>query len=450
MTETTAVQGQWIQEAQSLYAQGRLAAAEVLLQRLLAQVPEHVDALLVLGLIEQQRREPQRAQALLARAAALAPTRADVLTNYGNLLRESGRQEDALPFLEQAAKLAPAHALILINLGLVYQDLEQMPQAEQAYRAALAAQPDLAQAHQNLGHFLMRSDLQQARTHLIRALQLNPGLHLAYKDLCAVLLSLGQAEPALALSRSRLQRSPGDQDALAIMLMALHELGLEAQAQQWLNFDVWLKRYTLSAPPGYASLADFNAALQAHVRAHPKLTSVVFGQATHNGKRVNDLLVAPKGPVQLLEHMMLQQLQAYWEALPKMQGSTLMGPMPAPNGLRSWAVLMERNGYETPHIHPDGLVSGVYYVCLPSVVVQGDANHSGWIEFGVPDPVYALRRSAPTRLVQPVAGDMLLFPSYFWHRTIPFNSGQQRLSIAFDLTLTARNASASRLFVDPL
>jgi uncharacterized protein (TIGR02466 family) len=95
---------------------------------------------------------------------------------------------------------------------------------------------------------------------------------------------------------------------------------------------------------------------------------------------------------------------------------------------------MARHGYETPHIHPDGLISGVYYVQLPDVVAQTDEAHEGWIEFGAPDPVYAIRSTPPAHLVQPVAGDMLLFPSYFWHRTIPFDSAQERLSIAFDLT----------------
>jgi uncharacterized protein (TIGR02466 family) len=94
---------------------------------------------------------------------------------------------------------------------------------------------------------------------------------------------------------------------------------------------------------------------------------------------------------------------------------------------------MERHGYETPHIHPDGLVSGVYYVRLPKVVANSDACYSGWIEFGPPDPVFATRRPVPTRQVQPVAGTMLLFPSYFWHRTIPFDSEEERFSIAFDL-----------------
>jgi hypothetical protein len=28
---------------------------------------------------------------------------------------------------------------------------------------------------------------------------------------------------------------------------------------------------------------------------------------------------------------------------------------------------------------------------------------------------------------------MLTFPSYFWHRTIPFASEEDRISIAFDL-----------------
>ena len=39
------------------------------------------------------------------------------------------------------------------------------------------------------------------------------------------------------------------------------------------------------------------------------------------------------------------------------------------------------------------------------------------------------------KLVRPQEGTLLLFPSYFWHRTIPFDSAEQRISIAFDLIL---------------
>ena len=38
-----------------------------------------------------------------------------------------------------------------------------------------------------------------------------------------------------------------------------------------------------------------------------------------------------------------------------------------------------------------------------------------------------------TRTVAPAEGTMVLFPSYLWHNTIPFESEHERISISFDV-----------------
>ena len=40
---------------------------------------------------------------------------------------------------------------------------------------------------------------------------------------------------------------------------------------------------------------------------------------------------------------------------------------------------------------------------------------------------------APTYKVRPEEGLLVLFPSYFYHRTIPFDDPGTRISIAFDV-----------------
>jgi hypothetical protein len=35
--------------------------------------------------------------------------------------------------------------------------------------------------------------------------------------------------------------------------------------------------------------------------------------------------------------------------------------------------------------------------------------------------------------VQPTPGTLVLFPSYFWHGTIPFNTTDERITVAFDV-----------------
>jgi len=46
----------------------------------------------------------------------------------------------------------------------------------------------------------------------------------------------------------------------------------------------------------------------------------------------------------------------------------LFAPPPARWRLHGWAVVLRSGGYQTPHIHPDGIVSGVYYVRVPDTV----------------------------------------------------------------------------------
>jgi hypothetical protein len=40
-------------------------------------------------------------------------------------------------------------------------------------------------------------------------------------------------------------------------------------------------------------------------------------------------------------------------------------------------------------------------------------------------------------MIRPEEGLMLLFPSYMYHRTIPFAGDGTRISIAFDVCLTS-------------
>jgi hypothetical protein len=39
----------------------------------------------------------------------------------------------------------------------------------------------------------------------------------------------------------------------------------------------------------------------------------------------------------------------------------------------------------------------------------------------------------PVGIASPKVGDIVLFPSSLFHRTIPFNSNEERICIAFDL-----------------
>lgn len=95
----------------------------------------------------------------------------------------------------------------------------------------------------------------------------------------------------------------------------------------------------------------------------------------------------------------------------------------------SWSVRLRSAGHHISHIHPAGWLSSAAYIELPPEVASSD--NAGALAFGVPEAFLGL--DLPPRLVVPARpGKLVLFPSYFWHGTIPFNSQQSRLTVAFD------------------
>ena len=97
-----------------------------------------------------------------------------------------------------------------------------------------------------------------------------------------------------------------------------------------------------------------------------------------------------------------------------------------------WGTVLKGGGRQSPHMHPLGWLSGVYYVDLPADM-QADAANAGWLEFGAPPDRYYCSDPPATQSYAPAAGRLILFPSWFWHRTLPFGSSAARISIAFDV-----------------
>jgi tetratricopeptide (TPR) repeat protein len=96
----------------------------------------------------------------------------------------------------------------------------------------------------------------------------------------------------------------------------------------------------------------------------------------------------------------------------------------------SWSVRLRPGGHHVSHVHPEGWMSSAYYARMPAGDQQAAEQHEGWIQFGVPPGHLGLDLS-PRRIIEPSPGTLVLFPSYMWHGTIPFASGD-RLTAAFD------------------
>ena len=98
----------------------------------------------------------------------------------------------------------------------------------------------------------------------------------------------------------------------------------------------------------------------------------------------------------------------------------------------SWYVKMSKGGHLTSHIHETGWLSGVVYLAIPRDRPEGST--AGGIEFSTDGDDYPREHDDfPRKTLLPVVGDIVLFPSSLFHRTIPFESNEERICIAFDV-----------------
>ena len=105
-----------------------------------------------------------------------------------------------------------------------------------------------------------------------------------------------------------------------------------------------------------------------------------------------------------------------------------------------WANINYPGGYNRPHLHPNSLFSGVYWIKTP--VKSGNLM--------LYDPRPGVHTTMPNRNAdgpkegqlppelwrevhyEPIAGRIIMFPAWLWHEVRPNESNDTRISVSFN------------------
>ena len=235
----------------ALYESGQLGPATTALKRAIELDPSEARSWLELALISSGKGQNAEAVAEIQKAGALDPDLPDVWNalgtvtnsedafrrairidpydaaangNLARLLAARGDLAEAVYFFEKAGSLQPTGAVNLYEYALTLVQMNHFEDSQREARAAVRADPNLAEAHELLGGLLAREkDFDAALVEYREAVRLKPEFGRAQLDLAATLAAKGNTSEAILHFREAARSSdPGIARAAA---QALRQIG---------------------------------------------------------------------------------------------------------------------------------------------------------------------------------------------------------------------------------
>jgi tetratricopeptide (TPR) repeat protein len=354
---------------------------------------------------------------LLRQAVAVAPHRVDLKLKLARVLRRAGAIAEIVDLLKPASADDCAAPEVLLLLGRAALEVGEEQLAVDALHGAADA-----------------------------------GLSSALGYLAEALFRLNRPDEALDAAQRRLVAWPTDFEALQVIAYVLTERG-EIDRLWRLATDLrsngawggWLSAVATSTAATLGREQDFKALcdpsrwfstgkLAVSGDFNKRLADeLLVLRPSAKAMRVDDLERVGGPASQELFVALRQAVESYVAQRLDLSDDPVMTHRPADARLAAWAILTEDHRYHGWHLHQAGWISGVYYIEVPEIDYGRDES-AGTIEFGPYPFAQNEEKLRPYRWrVRPEPGLLLLFPSYFAHRTWPTRLPSHRICVAFDV-----------------
>lgn len=449
------------------YSNKRFESALVELDKAVAAQPNYFDAHYYRGCVLSALGRYDEALAALQRASQLKPDSFEVILATANALREAGRNDEALTAYWRLVEAQPGRVAthdeinslawstgrkdlflksfayareregdnpdLLLHEAAFRIRAKENEEAERLLKRAFERAPERADVAGTLGRALaQQGKFAESFSFFTSAVQTDPGTMLYRQEFGFALLNDHQAKEALRVLEEARAIDPVDQLTLAGLALAYRELG-DSRYGELVDLERHIRVYEIKLPQGYSDAKDFNRQLAEELKKLHTSKVEPIDQSLRGGTQtLGELFDSKTLIIQQMRDGITEAVADYIRALPsdpvhplflrKDENFTYSG---------SWSCQLRSSGYHANHVHPKGWISSAYYVHLPNAV-EDEAHRQGWLKFGESNLALG-EQDRPEHHVRPIVGRLVLFPSYYWHGTVPFIASDDRLGVAFDV-----------------
>jgi predicted O-linked N-acetylglucosamine transferase (SPINDLY family) len=243
-------------QAVEFHQAGDLLSAQAIYTKILAESPQHFDALHLLGVLRHQQGENEEARALMTSAIAVNPQSVDALCNLGIVFQDLGRNAEALEAYDRALAIDNRIPAAHNNRGTALRALDRPAAAIMSFDRAIAIRPDYVEARFNRAALLAAlGRYDEAVTSYEQLIVIEPDNFEAHRGHARALMAHQEPEAALMSYARAVSLRPDDIEVRFDRGILLNQLGRFREALGELD------RVLASDPDNSAALAQRGVAL---------------------------------------------------------------------------------------------------------------------------------------------------------------------------------------------
>ena len=409
-----------------------------------------------LGLFFQQDGKFSNAKIAYEKSLAINSKSAGVLNNLGAIAKISNDSDSALRYFECALKIDPKSSEMHNNLGTMLKDLGRLEEAKTSYRKAIELNPDYAEGYYNLGITLYElGNSKDAEQSYRKAIALKSDFEEAIYNLGVMLFEGRKFKKAVeqfklidfGMSKANLLKCFYIQDQQSNFYEHLNDMLNKSQNNAVIGSLVSRSniRYGFNKPNPFcgeplkyllkADLSkqyDFKTIFSKGVErimGDNKTRNISHGLLSNGTQTAGNIFSHVNSTTDLIQKTIRSEVEKYRTRF-KDSHEGLITNWPSDYSLYGWVVSMKSGGQLAPHMHDRGWLSGSIYINVPPKL----KSDSGNLVVCIDDEKYETKgRKNQIESIDVVTGSLCLFPASLQHYTIPFESNEERIVLAFDV-----------------
>lgn len=420
--------------------------------------PNYFEAQYNIGLVFYKCREYQKAISSYSKAIKLNPNSFEVYNSMGLTFGKCGEYQKAIRSYESAIKLNPNYLKAYNNIGIIFYEFGEYQKAISSYKKAIKINPNIMETYCNIGlAYEKTNEISKAINSYLKIPKSDLSFIHAQYSYALLLLKIKEHKKAAKIfknidykkSKSYLLKNlfelndksnffieldneikKGKSDAIIASLVSSAEIKYEVKKKNL--FCEYPLKYIINK--NLTKQYDFN---NIFVKTSKKiLNNDVFkvrpqSLLTNGIQSAGNIFDYKDNNIKEIEHIIHKEIENYRICFNKSEEG-LIKKWPENYKLFGWLVKMKNGGKIDPHIHDHGWLSGSVYINVPPK--QKD-NHGNLVVClnNQQNKILKSYNDKNNKIIDVVTGSLCLFPASLFHYTIPFESKEDRVVLAFDV-----------------